>query len=71
MKRVCAESALVVDMTGASIRLVGVGATVGVDGSRGRSWWILVERSHVRVPLQLGFAVGHIGGELCYARRNH
>lgn len=62
MAGVCAESALVVDVTGASIRFVWVGPTVGVDGSRGRRRRVIVERSHVGVLLELRFEVRHVGG---------
>lgn len=64
MKRVSTESALVAEVTSASIRVIGVGATIGIDRARDGGRWILVEGTHVRVLLELRLAVGHVGVEL-------
>lgn len=62
MTRVCAKSALVVDMTSPGCGFVRIGATIGVDGSSRRGRRVLVEGSHVRILLELRFEVGHVGG---------
>jgi len=65
MKRVSAKSTLVADMTSVLTRVVWVGSTIGVDRSRSRRGWILVERIHVRILFELKtVSVGHSGVEL-------
>ena len=67
MRRVCAESALVANGTGTSIKHIGVRVKVGVDESSGRRWWIRKKRFQIRIIPELGVGVRHVDGDLCYA----